>query len=203
MATTGALPQNQIDALPLITPAQAVQASTIIRAGGGQFYKLFTPNETGINLVSNTVTALSGGFQDASVVSNYLDLSFCNRFRILLRRTISNNSAQAALTAGTWFIQMRTSSAEAPAVSYANGVAVAFEFVGRTQIGSTGITFPSIEVGTTQTICMAFGDNAPGDNVTGGFNPLMGGNCRIGFGFGGGAAQPAVNVFSMWVEAQT
>jgi hypothetical protein len=202
MAGTGALPQNQIDALPLITPAQAVQASIVIRSGG-QFYRSFSPTDLGINGITPTLFVFSGAQQESMLVTPYLDLSFCNRFRIALRRSISNGTAAIAGDNVIFSIQMRMGPADAPAPGYSTGTQINDTFASRAQIGSVNLGFPAIEAGTTQTLQIGWTDSqTQGDGQQGGTAIALGGNCRIIASFGPVAIN-ALHIFSMQLDAQT
>lgn len=204
MANTGALPQNQIDALPLLTPAQAVQASTVIRMGG-QIYKQFLPTDTGIN-AANFASFTSPAGAPASeglLVSNFLDLTYCNRFRILLQRTISNGTAQAAPTVMTVNVQMRAGPSDNPPPTYSSAAGLNADFAGRQQASSTTIGFPAIQAGATQRFSVGWGDSEPGDNISGFQFVALGGNCRILISVGVGGLPGVLELYSMWLDAQT
>jgi hypothetical protein len=200
----GALPQNQIDALPLLTVAQAQQASTVIRGGGGQILKMFTPADLGF--VNLTPTNIAGSGKFGLVATNYVDVSFCTRFSAIIRRTISDNTAQVAMGfGGILTVQHRAFPGDTPPAAYLPAGALRDDMIGITQIGTVLTIFPAIGIGETQSLPVCWSDNVVSGTGVGNATTI-GGDVRFIFSWntnnpGGGAAN--LNLFNMWLEAQS
>ena len=82
------IPVNQLNALPLITAAQAATAGTV-QVVGGSVYRSFTPAQLGINATS--VASDPGGIY--YLATPFLDLRGCSKVTVTLQRTVSANGA--------------------------------------------------------------------------------------------------------------
>lgn len=101
----GAIPQNQIDALPLVTAAQAA-APTVVTVVGQKVTKRWDPAASGIN--GQNYGADPDDAAGSALFSNWLDVGGCNQFVGLLTCTIPDNASRESAVSQGLLLQYRT-----------------------------------------------------------------------------------------------
>lgn len=151
----GLIPVNQLDALPLISAAQAAQAGTL-QIVGGRAARYFGPADLGINASGVSTLPVGAGFY-YYLVTPFLDLRGCSTFAFLLRRNVG---ATITALAGTAVLQLqwRMNSADTPPVAWIDptGTAVNENQVGKAQV-QTGVVFPATTAGNNQRALITWG----------------------------------------------
>jgi hypothetical protein len=137
----GNTPQNQIDALPIITVAAAASAGDI-QVVGGIMTKFFNPAATGI---SSVATGTDG--TNIFIASSFLDLRGLRAFSAIMSRTIQGGGAAVATPAMGLMLQWRLSATDNPPTTLTGN---APEFVAMQQINNNAVTWPAIGAGETQ-----------------------------------------------------
>lgn len=113
-----AVPQSQLDALPILTVAQAAQGGDV-QVIGGQLVKTFNPDQLGINGIVglSQITPLGAPDQIIYLATPYLDLTGCTKYSVLLRCT--NTSAGNLLPPPvTMYLQARMGPLDVPPLFY-------------------------------------------------------------------------------------
>jgi hypothetical protein len=100
----GALPQNQLDALPLQTMAQATAPSSVLVVGK-KLTKYWAPTGTGI---SGTMGGDPDDGVGSAIFGNWLDVTGCNEFMLLLVITILTNAGRESAITTALNVQYRT-----------------------------------------------------------------------------------------------
>jgi len=149
------IPQNQLDALPLISAAQAAQAGTL-QIIGGRVVRYFGPADLGINASGVSTFPVGAGFY-YYLVTPYLDLRGCTTFAFLLRRNVGATITALAGVA-TLQLQWRLGSADTPPITWIDptGATVNDAQVGKAQV-QTGVTFPATTAGNNQRALITWG----------------------------------------------
>lgn len=153
--SSGLIPVNQLDALPLISAAQAAQAGQL-QIIGGRAARYFGPADLGINASGVSTFPVGAGFY-YYLATPYLDLRGCSTFAFLLRRNVG---ATITALAGTASLQMqwRMNSADTPAVTWIDpsGATVNDNQAGKAQV-QTGVAFPATTAGNNQRALITWG----------------------------------------------
>jgi hypothetical protein len=176
----GNMPQNQIDALPLIS-ADTAAAGGAISLVGGNFTRYWSP--TTLGLVAATPAAAGGA--TFWLVTPFLDCRGVRSFKMLVRRFNTTGLPQAALAGNaSIYQQYRYTSAEVPLLS--QGAAENLSSIGINVIANSGIIgyFPALQTqGEVQTAAFgwseALSDSAAGNSTT----VTMGTDVRFMVGF--------------------
>jgi hypothetical protein len=191
----GNMPQNQINALPLIS-ADTAAAGGAISIVGGNFTRYWSPTVLGLVGVQ---PAAAGG-ATFWMFSGFLDTRGVRAFKILVRRL--NGAALGANTAAIVgsiqiFQQFRFTSAEVPLLS--QGATENLSSLAINTIANSGIGgfFPALQTqNEVQTAAFGWdsplGDSAAGNNA----NVTIGTDVRIMVGF-----QNLPNVNNTWSVA--
>jgi hypothetical protein len=192
------LPQNQINALPTLTVAQA-QAADTVQVVGGSITKNWIPQSTGVNGAQATADGVgAGGF----IATNYLDLTGCKFITLITTRVPSDASAQVALGTANTFLQYRLNKSDSPPTFRATG---AFSVdLGMRQIQSTGadMTFPAIAAGDiSQRLILMWSPSSQVGTTATEVPVMIGSDVRILVHWA--VLPPAINIFSMTVWANS
>lgn len=196
---TGPIPQNQLNALPLLTAAQAAAAGELTIIGGG-LYRYFSPTVLGINA---TPVVNYGGLGYYLLTTPYLDLRGCSKYVVTIRNTyIGGPGARGALPSGVLWAQVRQGPTDAPAPIYIVGATDVTLNNGMYQLAlAAGKVFGAQQAAAdSQTIVWAWADASPSSN--GNNAVVLGANTRLVFSFSSNPVA-ATNLFTMTVEAQS
>ena len=152
--SSGLIPVNQLDALPLISAAQAAQAG-LLEIIGGRAARYFGPADLGINASGVSTVPVGAGFY-YYLATPYLDLRGCSTFAFLLRRNVG--ATITALAGASLQMQWRLGSADAPGVTWIDPTGA---FVNDAQAGKAtvqiGVTFPATTAGNNQRALITWG----------------------------------------------
>lgn len=192
---TGFIPQNQLDALPLITAAQAATAGTL-QIIGGTIYRFFTPAELGIN--ASVIASSFGGYYVAA--TPYLDLRGCNRYTMTVRVVDSSPGGRPALPILTILAQTRQGPADTPATVYVNSGTNQTQANAQNLLITRGAgDFPVAAQNEVQTGVFSFSNAVPsGSNGNGAV--ISGTNTRFLLSFSSNPVL-ASTTFTMYLEA--
>lgn len=138
----GTTPQNQLDALPIITVAAAASAGDI-QVVGGVMTKFFNQAATGVGGI-----ATGGDGTNIFIATAFLDLRGLRAFSCIMSRSIAGGGAAVATPAMTLMFQQRLSPTDVPPTTI--GIGNFTEFCGIQQIDSTAVTWPAIQAGEIQ-----------------------------------------------------
>lgn len=142
----GKTPNYQLWALPLQDAATAAAGGDIVILGN-TITRYWSPTVLGINAVS----MVDDGTGHFYLLTGFLDVRGCRSFVLMVRRTISDSSAQPAIAAAAnpnLRYQYRFSNAENPPAFYAGGDN--FKMV--LTLNAVTAQFPAIGAGESQTI---------------------------------------------------
>jgi hypothetical protein len=194
-ATLGNIPQNQVDAFPV---NQGYGTGTISFVGG-TVLRFWTPAETGVSQIA----AATAGGATFWLPTNFLDVSGCRTFHILVRRHNTTALPQGALGgAVAAYYQYRFTATETPALSKGateNLAACAIQVVGNSNfIGS----FPALQtLGETQTASFGWDISTPDSAAGNNGQTSFGTNVRFMVGFSNDPG--ANNTFSIALWASS
>jgi hypothetical protein len=189
LSQLGAVPQNQLDALPLISAVSAANGGTVSLSPGGQVTRFWDATSLGISGVSFTTV---NGF--VLLVSSFISTFGCRSFMMILSRT--NAVAAGGTLAGIDArIQYRLSTTDVPPTNVGT-VTQNTDYTGSTSFGTALITFPTMAaIGEVQRALRGFD---PGYVVGfAGSNVMAGDQVRIFLNIGSGADPGANEKFSL------
>lgn len=187
------VPQNQLNALPLLSVQDVTEGGTI-EIVGGSLSRVWTPTQLGINGVAPTLNA-DGLFY---LTTPYLDLRGVHYFMLDLTYT-----ASAAVTPNTmhWYAQHRNGPLDAPAVPANFGNSV-YASTLRDQMSASGLpNVPAFAAAGSARMLLGWSDiNLSGDGQ-GQYLSLGGQNFRFIFTVGNAANTATRLTFTAYLEA--
>lgn len=191
LPTIGATPQNQLDALPLLTAAQAA-APGQVQIIGNTLTRYWDPGTLGVNGILPVADA--NGF--LYITTAFLDTRGCAAFAFLLRRQ-SSAGALAAQGAGTQLgFQYRFNVNETPPLS--KGATQNLVACGASLISSTTVNWPAMQsANELQDAFYSIGHGQPNSLTTTAGGGIMGTDVRFFLYFP--IAPVANSLFSMSV----
>lgn len=157
------LPQNQINALPLQTIAQAIGGDeyTVV---GGLVARYWSPTDLGLNAAAMPTVGPT-----YSLVTPYLDLRGMRILSVLMRRVAGPAASVALPNMQTW-LQVRQGVNDTPPALRLVGGTWSPTWCGAVQIG-TGTTFQAAAAGVEHAALITWGGvlqaNYPGDIAAG------------------------------------
>ena len=107
------VPQNQLDALPLITVAQASSGGDVTVLGG-QILRRFTPAVLGVNGAAASSYATPAALNVPYLVTPFLDVTGCTNFAFVLMITNTTAGNLTPPTQSSLYAQMRLGPTDAP-----------------------------------------------------------------------------------------
>lgn len=136
MATLGNVPQNQVDALPILQTAEGGGGFVV----GGIPVRKWTAAQTGIDAVATTTDSNGHVY----CVTGFLDVTGCRSFATLLLRSSSSGALIATPPGMLLMWQMRVNAADIPPTSLP-GAGINLEFCGMSGINTGGaISWPAM-----------------------------------------------------------
>jgi len=134
----GAVPANQLDALPLFTASQAASGGTVGFNLGGGITRFFDSPTLG---VSGAASGNQGaGARDRySLITNYIDVRGCTSFACQIRRLTEGTIA--VLPSATLFMQYRFSATDTPPPT--PDTTSADIVVAMSALNTAGVAFPN------------------------------------------------------------
>lgn len=186
----GAMPKNQLDALPLYTASAAATGGSVSIAPGGGIVREWSPTILGINGVNFGPDA--NGFN--ILPTTFIDTTGCTKFVAILTRT--NAAAGGALANITPCIQYRLTATDVPPTSH--GGTQNLNMLGCIVFSNTPVVFAAMTAGgDVQRAAIGWSADiiANAGNPTGA-DVMLGSNVRVLWNIGSGANPPAGNTFT-------
>ncbi len=190
----GAVPVNQLNALPLISAQAAANGGTLTINPNGGVTRFFDSATLGISGANFAIDA--NGF--IVLVSSFISVFGCRTFTVILTRT--NAGLGIALAGIDVRVQYRLSATDVPPTSL--GAAQTTDFTGSSSVNTALVVFPAMQAGGEVQRRLITWD--PGNLVGVAGSPAMiGDNVRLFFNINGGANPGVANLFSaqLWASS--
>jgi len=188
---SGNVPQNQIDALPIITPDAAAAAGDL-QIVGGSISRFWSPATLGLNGVA--ATASGGVF---FLATPYLDVSGCTRFAMFISRFNAVGDA-IALTSTTVLAQYRLLKTSTPALTPVDQSVNSY-----VSLISSNIGFPAILAGATQNAVPTWSPEAPTGSSANARPMVVGTDVRVVVHLSGAHLPGAADIWTVWLQGQS
>lgn len=193
--SSGLIPVNQLNGLPLISAAQAATAGTV-QILGGAISRTFSPAQLGINGVTTQTVNTK-----ICLVTNWLDLRGCCYHQFTLSKLNNTGGPLAALPACQLTIQTRLGPTDAPSASLVTGGGINDAMNAIYSVSSGSVTFAASAAGDLFRAVWAFGPNL-GTGLAVDTAVAIGGNVRFIVSWSTNAVN-AGNLFSAFLESSS
>lgn len=181
-AFSGAVPMNQIDALPLVTVQQFLSpdgADTIVYAG--RVLKYWDAAAVGIVNAKFSKDVATGSGEIYQITSNWLDVTPCQFFVFTLTRDVLGPFPMAAQRPFVLQMQYKTDPADNPPTSLlaTPGGPLSLVYAGWWNLVSNSITWPSTTMVQTQRFTLVCSPNNWGRNSADNVSLIIGPSVRF------------------------
>jgi hypothetical protein len=186
----GAVPTNQLDALPLFSAQQAANGGTVNLGFGGGLTRFWDPVTLGVSAANFAVDG--NGF--IVLTTNFISVFGCRSFALIITRT--NAGVGGAIAAMTVRVQYRLTATDVPPTSL--GPIQTVNYTGSTAVNTAAIVFPGMQAANELQRALIGWDSA---EIVGfsGTAATIGDNVRIFLDINGGANPGVANIFSMYL----